>query len=39
MEVKKDLVVAKAILDSVELPVESMRDFPALRKAYIEKRL
>lgn len=36
---KKDLVVAKAILDSVDLPVESMRDFPALRKAYIEKRL
>ena len=36
---KKDLVVAKTILDSVELPVESMRDFPALRKAYIEKRL
>lgn len=36
---KKDLIVAKAILNSVEKPVESMRDFPALRKAYIEKRL
>ena len=36
---KQDLLVAKAILSLLEKPVESLEEFPVLRKKYLENKL
>ena len=36
---KQDLLVAKSILSLLKKPVESLEEFPTLRKKYLEKKL